>query len=278
MLTKRVADKKRSWRGLWPPTHILAISFLITNVSVAQSVRAVGTDVDVYDGFEGSTLSNVWDTSRFATGAVEMQAGVVRAGHGATMITVRSRDKFEAGASGNSDSERAELLEARALTSKEHAAYEYSFSIFFPASFPIVPTRLVIAQWKQYCPEDRICSDDSPVLAIRYMSGVLRITQDIGKKQAILYQEKGDFRGRWLDFRFQVRFSNGSDGRIKAWLGDHNLVDYAGATANGENSSTGYQPPGYFYFKMGLYRNAMAEPMTLYIDEYRKKSLPGASF
>jgi hypothetical protein len=24
---------------------------------------------------------------------------------------------------------------------------------------------------------------------------------------------------------------------------------------------------------MGLYRNAMAEPMTIYIDEYRKKQL-----
>jgi hypothetical protein len=254
------------------------MSLLITNVSVAQDVHAVGAAVDVYDGFEGSTLSNVWEASRFGTGAVEMQAGVVRAGHGAARITVRSRDKFEAGTSGNSDSERAELLEARALTSKERAAYEYAFSIFFPVSFPIVPTRLVIAQWKQYCPEDRKCSDDSPVLAIRYMSGVLRITQDIDKRQATLYEEKSEFRGRWLDFRFQLRFSTGPDGRIKAWLGDQNIVDYAGVTADAENSSTGYQPPGYFYFKTGLYRNVMAEPMTLYIDEYRKKSLSDATF
>jgi len=26
---------------------------------------------------------------------------------------------------------------------------------------------------------------------------------------------------------------------------------------------------------MGLYRDLMAEPMTIYIDEYRKKELPG---
>jgi len=223
-------------------------------------------------------LSNVWETSCFAIGAVELQTDVVRAGHGAAKITVRSRDKFEAGISGNSDSERAELLEAREVVSKEHADYEYAFSVFFPVSFPIVPTRLVVAQWKQYCPEGRRCSDDSPVLAIRYMSGVLRITQDIDKRQAVLYEEKGEFRGRWLDFRFQLRFSAGRDGWIKAWLGDRNIVNHAGATANAENSSTEYRIPGYFYFKIGLYRNAMAEPMTIYIDEYRKRSLPSGTF
>ena len=278
MPTRPVADKKGLWRGFRPPPHILAISLLLTNVSVAQDVHPVGEAVNVYDGFEGSTLSNVWEASRFVAGAVEIQAGVVRAGHGAAKITVHSRDRFEAGTSSSSDSERAELLEARALTSKERTAYEYAFSIFFPVSFPIVPTRLVIAQWKQYCPEDRKCSDDSPVLSIRYMSGVLRITQDIDKRQTILYAEKSEFRGRWLDFRFQLRFSTGPDGRIKARLGGQNIVDYAGVTANAENSSTGYQPPGYFYFKTGLYRNAMAEPMTLYIDEYHKKSLPDANF
>jgi hypothetical protein len=41
------------------------------------------------------------------------------------------------------------------------------------------------------------------------MSGVLRITQDIDKRQAVLYEEKSEFRGRWLDFKFQVRFSPG---------------------------------------------------------------------
>ena len=96
---------------------------------------------------------------------MRLQGAVVRAGHGASEVTVHSGDKFEAGIGGNSDSERAELLEARALVSKERTTYEYAFSMFFPETFPIVPTRLVIAQWKQYCPESRKCSDDSPVLA-----------------------------------------------------------------------------------------------------------------
>ncbi len=64
---------------------------------------------------------------------------------------------------------------ARSLMSKEDTGYEFSFSMFLPADFPIVPTRLVIAQWKQSCAEsiDRLLNGNSPVLAIRYVSGEL---------------------------------------------------------------------------------------------------------
>lgn len=145
--------------------------------------------------------------------------------------------------------------------------------MFLPADFPIVPTRLVIAQWKQFCHGNGPCSDDSPVLAVRYMSGVLRITQDLSGKQTVLYQESGEFRHRWLDFKFRIRFSASESGRIKAWLGDRQVVDHKGLTANAENAATGYPSPSRFYFKMGLYRNPMREPMTIYIDEYRKRQL-----
>jgi len=253
---------------------VAGLSLLSVGISRAQDTNASGPALDVYDGFDTSTLSKVWDTDRFVPGAVQMQTNIFRAGHAAAKITVHAHDKFEAGINGNSDSERAELMEARKLTSKENEAYEYSFSMFIPTDFPIVPTRLVIAQWKQYCHEGGNCSDDSPVLAIRYISGVLKITQDIGKNQTTLYKKEGEFRNRWLDFKFQIRFSTTENGRIKAWLGDRQVVDYTGVTANPENTATGYPSPSRFYFKMGLYRNVMPEPMTIYIDEYRKKQLP----
>jgi len=243
----------------------------LLGISSAQQSRSGASEI--YDGFEEPSLSKLWDTSRFIDRAVRIQGTVVRAGHGAAEVTVHTGDKFEAGIAGNSDSERAELLEARSLVSKERTTYEYAFSMFFPETFPIVPTRLVIAQWKQYCPESRACSDDSPVLAIRYMSGVLRVTQDIGKKFVVLWEEKGEFRSRWLDFKVQVRFSPEADGKVKVWLGDRSLVTFNGITANTADDTTGYQAPGYFYFKMGLYRNAMTESMTVYIDEYRKRRL-----
>jgi hypothetical protein len=245
-------------------------------VCIGQAqITAAPVPLDVHDGFETPELSKLWSADRFEPGAVTMQTNIVRAGHSAAKITVQARDKFEAGINGNKDSERAELLEAKKLVAKENVNYEYSFSLFIPTNFPVVPTRLVVAQWKQYCPDGGNCFDDSPVLAIRYISGALKITQNINSQHGtVLYQEKAEFRGRWLDFKFQTRFSPGENGQIKVWLGDKQIVDYHGVTADSENAATGYPNPSYFYFKMGLYRDVMAEPMIIYIDEYRKRQLP----
>jgi hypothetical protein len=230
--------------------------------------------INVYDGFETPTLSKLWDTDRFVPAAIEMQSAIVRAGDGAVKISVHPNDKFEAGMNGNADSERDELLEARNLTSKEDVPYEFSWSMFLPPDFPIVPVRLVVAQWKQYCNGDgKPCSDDSPVLAVRYIGGVLLITQDLAHKQTVLYRQQTDLRSHWLDLRFRVRFSTAA-GSIQAFLNGRQVVDFNGPTANAESTATGYPSPSRFYFKMGLYRNVMPEPMTIYLDEYTKRELP----
>jgi Polysaccharide lyase len=250
--------------------------------------------VSVYDDFEAPTLNKLWQTILLAPGALKLQSGVVHAGHGAAEITLRAHDRFEAGINGDSDSERDELVEGKALVARTEVdcAYEYSFSMFLPTTFPIVPTRLVIAQWKQYCPDqlkmlngssiaakgNRVCSNDSPILAIRYMSNALSLTQDINKEHTIVYERKGEFRNRWLDFEFKVRFSPRTAGKIQTWLDNKQIVNFSGATANPENTATGYPSPSHYYFKMGLYRNVMTKPMTIYVDEYRKKSLPQAEF
>jgi len=253
---------------------VVGFSLSAAAVAQAQTTRASAPVIEVYDGFETPELSKLWSTDRFEPGAVTMQTNIVRAGHGAAQIVLRSRDTFEAGIKGSKDSERDELLEATKLTSKENAAYEYSFSMFMPTNFPIVPTRLVIAQWKQFCGGNDNCSDDSPVVAVRYVSGVLRITHQIGPHQTTLFETREELRGRWLDFKFQIRFSTNETGSIKAWLNNKQVVDYKGVNSYPENAATGYPSPSRFYFKMGLYRDLMAEPMTIYIDEYRKKELP----
>ncbi|HTP36257.1 MAG TPA: polysaccharide lyase [Candidatus Acidoferrales bacterium] len=232
--------------------------------------------VDVYDGFESGKLSTIWATDRFEPGAVTMQSEIVRAGHGAAKVVVHSRDMFEGGINGSRDSERAELREADKLISREDKTYQFSFSMFIPADFPIVPTRLVIAQWKQYCNGHTPCADDSPVVALRYVSGVLRITHQTGRHQVSLFETSGELRGRWTDFRFQIRFTPHEEGLLRAWVNGRQVVDYRGATAYPETAATGYVNPSLFYFKMGLYRDVMAEPMTIYIDEYRKTELPDA--
>jgi hypothetical protein len=166
--------------------------------------------------------------------------------------------------------ERAEFQESRRLWSVEDSAYVYSFSVFVPPEFPIVPTRLVIAQWKQYCPVD-VCTPDNPTLAIRYQAGELIIALQVTAEKEVLFRTRDDIRNRWLDFRFQIRFSRSQSGRIKAWLGDTMVVDYKGVTAY--PASGGYVERGIFYFKMGLYRDRSPEPMAIYFDEYRKQQL-----
>jgi hypothetical protein len=82
-----------------------------------------------------------------------------------------------------------------------------------------------------------------------------------------------DLRGHRLDLRFEVCFMPWQTRRVKAWLDGQQVVDFTGVTANPKTASTGYTSPGFFYFKMGLYRNVTLQPMTIYLDEYRKRQI-----
>jgi polysaccharide lyase-like protein len=255
---------------------ILAIGIaagLITAFGYQKWAHTPLSHMDVYDSFETPKLSRIWETDKFEPGAVTMQSQIVRAGHGAAKVVLHSRDRFEAGVDGDADSERAELTEASKLVSKEDETYEYSFSMFIPLDFPIVPIRLVIAQWKQACEGHPQCGNASPVVALRYTSGTLQITHQIGPHRKPLFETREDLRGKWTDFRFRIRFTPRENGLLQAWLNGRPAVDYRGVNAYAEDAATGYPNPSLFYFKMGLYRDVMPEPMTLYIDEYKKTQL-----
>jgi hypothetical protein len=235
---------------------------------VALALWSCQRNAPVHDGFEGPGLSGYWETGKFLPGAVQIQSSVVRAGRGAARITLRPGDQIpqERG----SELERAELQESRRLWSAEESTHAYSFSLLIPQDFPISSTRLVIAQWKHRCPINE-CTPGHPTIAIRYESGELSVTKQIAAEREVLYRTADDIRNRWLDLRFQIRFSRTQNGRIKAWLGNRLIVDHAGVTAYPETG--GYTGRGVFYFKVGLYRDHMAKPMNIYLDEYRKQQL-----
>ncbi len=173
--------------------------------------------IHVYDGFESEKLGRHWWEGRMVPGSFRVQSDVVRSGHRAGEITVRSGDRREAASGDGAATERDELMEAWWLFAYMHRTYRYSFSLYLPADFPIVSTRLVLAQWKQVC-EWTKCRPQNPVLAVRYQNGELFITRQDERARSILYSTKQEMRGRWLDFRFETRFSNGGDGQIDAWL------------------------------------------------------------
>ena len=229
------------------------------------------SQVDVYDGFETTKLSNIWSKDRMVKESLKMQQNIVRKGHSAAMITLKSGDIFEPGIGKSKDTERDELCEADRLFSVEGNTYEYQFSLFLPNNFLLVPVRLVIAQWKQYCNGVSLCDDDSPVMAIRYVSGKLFITIQTDTTTVTVFQTTDEVRNKWLDFKFKVRFSRKADGLVEAWLNETQIINFKGITCY--SSKKGYPDKSYFYFKTGLYRDLMPEPMTIYIDEYGKKKL-----
>jgi hypothetical protein len=222
--------------------------------------------INLSDGFESSTLAAIWSSEKLIPGALEIQSVVVRSDKGAARLALKQGDQIckEKGII----LERAELLESKRLWTLEDSAYSYAFSLFLPSDFPVVPTRLVIAQWKQDC-EAGDCDPASPVVAFRFQSGALTVNVQFDTSQKVLFRTTEDVRNKWLYFAFCIRFSRTGRGRIKASLNHDPIIDYAGRTAYSENN--GYPMPSHFYFKMGLYRDTMAEPMVIYIDDYRKQ-------
>lgn len=232
-------------------------------------MKKMGKRELVLDSFEEITLNKIWRDKKLSYGSYQLQDKIVRKGKRAIKITIHEGDNAEPGGSGKM-TERDELLERKDLLSKEGKIYRYKFSMFIPRDFPIVPVRLVIAQWKQLDVNNR-AKVDNPLIALRYQEGVLRVTLQYEEEKSTLYKTKEEVREKWLDFKFEIKFSKGNDGLIKGWLNKKRIVNYNGQTAY--KKEYGYQKEGLFYFKMGLYRDTMKEPMDIYIDEYQKEKI-----
>jgi len=222
----------------------------------------------IEDNFESDSLNSIWSKEKFVPGALEIQSDHVRSGERAAKLTLRPGDQI--GEEIGTELERAELREPKKFMAIEEKIYSYSFSLFLPSDFPVVPTRLVIAQWKQNC-ESGNCDPNNPVIALRYQSGEFRITMQVGPEKTTLYTQSESILNNWQDFKFNIRFSRKENGRVKVWMNNKIIVDYEGITAYPQEY--GYPYPGNFYFKLGLYRDQMDQPMTIYIDDYLKKEI-----
>ena len=244
-----------------------AFILLLVAAEILRLAWLLHRPVHTQDGFEEPKLRSIWTAERMVPGAFSTQSEIVHSGHSAAQITLRANDCFEEASDDGAASERDELTEARRFWSQSGRTYEYRFSLYLPRDFPIVETRLVITQWKQLC-EWGSCRPDNPVLAIRYVGGVVFVTRKNDGGQVTIYRSQGEMRGRWLDFRFVTRFSQRDDGAIDGWMNGQQIVKYRGVTAY--RAAQGYPAHGFFYFKMGLYRDLMKQPMTIYLDDFRK--------
>jgi hypothetical protein len=247
------------------------VSALSTVLLFLTCTSCHNRSINVSDNFEKPGLSSIWATDRMEKQSYKVQSQVVRSGKSAASITLVTGDTPEPSIDGDKPTERDELREANSLVAVEGKTYEYKFSMFLPDTFPVVPVRLVIAQWKEYCGSDS-CSNDSPVVALRYVSDTLEITlQTAHHGRQILY-ERSDIRNHWLDFDIVIKFTRETDGLLIASINGEKVVDFKGMTSYPQ--ARGYHlEKNRYYFKMGLYRDVMVQPMTIYIDDYTKKEI-----
>jgi Polysaccharide lyase len=230
-------------------------ALLLVALAVAASAETI------VDGFEEGALGPLW-WLRAEPGRATVQREVVRSGASALRVEVREGDLAGVGGDGEA-TERTEIQLARERWARFGETHEYAFSMYVPPDFPIADVRLVTSQWKQICND--CAKNRSPIVAQRYRRGELRITIETPQGRQTIFRRPGLLQGRWLDLRYRIRFHL-TDGAVTAWLDGAQVVDYRGPLGFDDD------PPD-VYFRLGLYRDRMAEPMVLYFDDFRTERL-----
>jgi hypothetical protein len=207
------------------------------------------------DGFEGESIAKFWlpgnyGSGLYVPGAILLTTNHARAGKQAVEITVHEGDVDAAG-DGNTRVERAELDSGHFALRGEEAWY--GFSVLVPKDFLIVDNRLVISSCKQ--------SDVSrPLTAQRFRNGKHTLTvESQGRRKEFTLPSLP--RGVWVDFVCHARYSPRTNGLFEMWMNGQLVASYSGPLADPEAKDA-------FYHKIGLYRDRIRQPMTLFFDNY----------
>jgi len=211
------------------------------------------------DSFEKERIDRFWKTFWFVKSTGGVDDTYAFSGDSSLRVTVNEGDFRQRGRSGQAN-ERSELLERQ-----RHPLGSdlwYSFAVYVPEDFPIRNLRLVMGQWKQTAiPFYR---KHSPVVAQRFVNGVFSITVSNDSGMETLYQTGGTYRpalvGEWTTFVYHMRFDKGDDGLLEVWMNGDQIIDYRGQLGYVEDFNT-------TYFRLGLYRDQLEQPMTMYFDD-----------
>lgn len=171
---------------------------------------------------------------------------------------------------------RAELWSGNSVYGQD---FWYGFSYYLPSDWVADPNTswLNLAQWHT-TPDDGEIGSSPPIalrisnnswLLRRYESKVSCYTPIMNSSEVEyddIYNGTNIFSdgsvGNWTDWVFNIKFSCGSDGYIKAWKNGVQVLDYTGVTAY--NDSLGP------YFKTGVYRSTnVVLDRYYYADSYR---------
>jgi hypothetical protein len=209
----------------------------------------------LFDGFEDNAVASFWLPGNYGSGlnvpgSVKISHKLARTGRRSVEITIHEGDIEQAG-DADTRVERDEL-DSGHFPLLGHEVW-YGFSFLIPEDFPILDERLVMSSCKQ--------TDVSrPLVAQRYRNGRHSITiESQGDKNE--YRLPSIPLGKWMDMIFRVRYSPQKDGAVEVWMNGKRVTSYAGPLAeiDGKNA---------FYNKIGLYRDRLKQPMTIYFDNY----------
>ena len=236
---------------------LVAATLALTGVGPDRSVAdAPGRPISIADDFQGG-VGPIWRLQRIRPDAIATVRDPTGLPRDVVAITLRSGDLADDGGA----TERAELSEADHLHLPTGTDVWYGFSLYVPLDFPVVDRRLVLGQWKQGCGD--CTADHSPGIANRYRNGVFSITIQDGERRVVLFEEKADIRGRWNHLVYHLSLTPSPDGFLQAWFNGRQVVDYRGRLGYPDDRD-------HVYFKIGLYRDTLAVPMTLLLARFRR--------
>ncbi len=230
--------------------------------TLASRIKSYAPEAGLVDGFEEGRLAEFWlpgdfGSGRFAPDRVKFSRKFARSGSDSVELTVRQGDVAQPGAD-DTITERTELDSGKyPLCGKEIC---YGFSFLIPKDFPIRDVRLVISQIKQ-------SDGNGPLVAQRFRDGKhTLVIESHGKKSRFTLPNIR--KGEWHDMIYRVRYSE-ANGVVEVTMDGKRVANYKGPL--------GKETPGnLFYHKIGLYRDKIPEPMTIYFDNYRTGQTPQA--
>jgi Polysaccharide lyase len=236
---------------------LVAAVLVLTGVGPGRSVAdGPGLTIPIADDFRGG-VGPIWRLQRIRADALTVVPDPTGLDRNALAITLRAGDLADSGGI----SERAELSEADHLHLPTATDVWYSFSLYLPLDFPVVDRRLVLGQWKQGCGD--CTADHSPGIANRYRNGVFSITIQDADRRVVLFEEQADIRGRWNHLVYHLSLTPRPDGFLQAWFNGRQVVDYQGPLGYPDDLDR-------VYFKIGLYRDSLALPMTMLLAQFRR--------
>lgn len=212
-------------------------------------------NLTVKDDFGQGLNTDIWSTKRIEPGRWSF---CQIEGRDAVKIELHKGDKQATDKRGVI-TERSELSENPETLISLGTNIWYAFLFYLPEDFPIVDNRLVIAQWKQYTPQP-----ESPFFSFRYSGGELMAKVAVETEEhRVKFREKKEWRGKWHDVLVNYLLTEKQEGFAKAWIDKKEFANYQG--------KLGFTPNAPLtYFKMGLYRDQIDLPQTIYFSHFRR--------